>query len=397
MSFSTEVYSYNLLHAWQVRNLESPWRFNQIGDDTVNHPAGKPVYLQRHREVIAHALATAFDTFTYYLGFFPRPEYIVDELVMLDQRYDWWDQKLQLSKRYLIEFGTRATEELGVINTDSRQDIGGKAGQDDHVTFTFDDIGPDYPHPVTSIKVFYRTVSLFEYTTLSSFDPQYEIPIEIIDQNRSLHLVSHLSDIIRPFLWRIPYDKHGNFNVLPYKDPDVIDPNIGRSSQLTFVESVDSARVYTNSTNAVRLLTVSDNYSVSPIETPVSPYYIDKQKGFFGLHRGSANLPVGSRPYAVKVSYLSGYPVNNIGNMNPHLEEGIIRLANTNLATADIPLSSPSQLVWNKDTQGLYEGVKGYQVPPEYVNPLGLLYGHVAAWATIREFADEVVGRVKTW
>ena len=387
MSFSTEVYSHNLLHAWQVRNLESPWRFNQVTDTTINYPAHKPVYLQHHREVIAHALATAFDTFTFYIGFFPQPTYTVDEVIHLDMRDDWWDQKLSISKRYLIEFGTRTVsgDEYTVVSPHDA-DYEGASPQADHwnlgviVNFLTEDI--------SQIQVFFGPRSLEGFTITEESDAQYAIPIErraIAAANR-LTISLHKADLVYPSLWLRPYDAHGNYNALD----EAADPSI-------FVSSLEVRRVYTNPTNAVRLLTMPEDNSVRQVETPVKPYYIDKHKGWFGLHRDSANLPIGARPFAVKVSHLSGYPLNSNYNMNPHLEEGIIRLANTNLATADIPLSSKSQLVWNKDTQGLYEGQKNFQVPPEYVNPLGLLYGHVSAWATIREFADEIVGRLKTW
>lgn len=393
MGFSTQDDSHGLLHAWQERMYESPWRFNQISDDSVTAPAGRPVYLQPHREIIGHAIASAFNTASEYLGFYPQPTYTVNEEIPIDQNKAYWEQTYKLSKRHLIEFGTLQytpiTSQTLVL---TRADLDDSDDKYDHV---YIEIGNSFYSHYQEIQVFFLTSELSSYVDLPGSYPyeRYEIPVtRHSPQGSSTRFYMHLSDVLKPSIWNTPFDEYGAFN-----DVDAYDEH-GQFNADKFISRVAVHKKSTNSTNAVRLLSMPSDNSVSLTETVVKPYYIDKQKGWFKIRKSDdVHLYGENSPISVRVSYLSGYPTTILERMNHRLEESIIRLANANMATQDIPLSSRSQLIWQKDTDPLFVDSPRWRIPQEYINPLGLLYGHIAAWAIFREFADEVIGRIKTW
>ena len=392
MGFSPLIYSHDLLHFWQSRMYESHWRFNQFEDLNYRYPAGKPVYLQAHRDFIATALASSFDTTSYYLGFFPRPTYVVNENIHLNMEKAYYDQVLKLPRRYLVEFGFRDDQLLysrpvTFLDLEDEADI-----EDTARIYVYED---DFDNTISDLFLAFRDRELYDgFINITENNEQYNIPFirylprlgEEVALQGDFAIYIHKSDLAKPSLWNRSIDSDGSINKLD------------RGLSSNFVTNINVYKKYTNPSKAVMLLSYAGSGAMNPTETEVKPFIIDRQKGWFKLHQNdNISLFGENRPYAVRVSYISGYPLAVSGETNPYLEEAMIRLANANMSTRDIPLSSPSQLIWNKDTQGLYEGTRGYNVPKEYINPLGLLYGHIAAWTIIRQFADEILGNVQGW
>ncbi len=107
MAISKYVPVYGLLNAWQRINREDVWHFGQCAGQGA--PLGDcTVYIQEDRESIADALNEAFNLFTTYLGYYPRPTWS-EQTIRLGGGVPYQLQRLKAEHGYLIEFGQRAT------------------------------------------------------------------------------------------------------------------------------------------------------------------------------------------------------------------------------------------------------------------------------------------------
>ena len=181
------------------------------------------------------------------------------------------------------------------------------------------------------------------------------------------------------------------------------DPDAGQDDFFEFYElEVDTA-------NSATLLFYPDstNSSESGVqEVDVTPYVVNGEKGVFALKNKTITSQSGP-PYAVRVDYEHGLPLNHRGHMDVDIERAIFILANNAVTTKVLPhSSSPETLpfsenaaelflsdreeVWGEDKDRLY-------IEAEYVNPLGLRHGHVEAWKTIERRADRVKSSLAKW
>ena len=371
MPVSMETNCHDLLHRWQIRMLESDWNFNQALDDTVQ--SFKGVYLQHDREVIAHALTAAFDTAASYLGFFPQPTYVEDQQISIDADLPWWKQDINLYTRHLVTFGRRKYSEISYNQSYSFLDEEEEDSINDiaHITVTTS-------VDVNEIQVFYRV----DDGATSQANRRWRIPVHRMSKDSETNQVDiyiKLANIVKPDVWDNTFRSGGQRY------------SVNRELSDSFVSHVDVCRVYTDSSDAVRLLSYPDSESTEIIETSVDP--IVKNHHYTDFRLAHKTLSV-KKPFAIKVSYLSGHPLTRLGVMNSQLETAIIRLANTDLSMIALPLSHLSEMAWRDDREKLFNTSQRF-VPIDYANPLGVLRGHFDAWIILKRFQDNLISKLR--
>ena len=384
MAISFEIDAYGLLNRWPVRILESPWLFNQFEDKrkkTLN-----TVYFQRHREIVARALHEAFKTVTFYLGFFPKPTYTYNQMIPFYQRQPWLSQKLNVGRRHLVQFGMPVFTPL----SDSMIQI-----------------GPDF-HISDGIK---------QYVNVSITLPDADTSLSIRELKDKYRFFLQADGITSPYIYRLQlstqrvhteedgedlklkmqipawelvnpekiYESYIENNDKKYRHNDVDDPN----GYLVTLDKIKPATVSIDDTDAVKVLSRDSMNNGRIKETAVKPVYINGPRGDFMLEN-NYNLNI-SNPYAVKVSYLSGYNYMSNGLMESMLEDAIIKIANTNISYSPMPTSIDASNVFNQDRAEIFESE--YHIPSEFMNKLGLRRGSVEAWKVLVQYADNVLGK----
>lgn len=375
MAVSKETFCHDLLHRWQIRMLEDVWNFNQVAN--IETPSYEGVYLQHERELIAHGLAEAFDIVTDALGYYPKPVYIVDKQIKLDPKRAYWAQEFKLYTRYLQAFGTRATTLIDADAAPSYSDIEDGDSINDLATFTVSSA-----IDVSEIQVFYRVAD----GAPSAAHRQWRIPtLAVTASSGTVTIKVHRANLVKPSVWSDPWDTNRDRNAADISN-----------ASTDFVEGVDVYRVYTDSTSAIRLLslpTVSGETTV--VETAVEPIITDAKYCEFRLS-DDANPP--NTPYAIKVSFLAGLDLGQNGEMDSPIEKALIKLCNVVSQLSATPLSQRTEYFWTEDMETLF--ASEYDVPREYVNPFGLRRGHIDAWLTLKRYADGLTSKTKvrrTW
>lgn len=374
MAVSKQTYCHDLLHRWQVRMQENIWNFNQVRDDSFSKTFDG-VYVQDDRETIAHALTEAFESARYYLGYYPQPTYVENEIIYLNEFEYFESQVLSLDTRHLVNFGTRATT---LIESDASITYSDNADADaihETATITVSTSVTD----TSEIQVFYRVSD----GAPSAAHKQWRIPTQTISISSGTATITiHRANLASPTLWLTQYNTDETRN----------EGDISNGSS-DFVTAVDVYRVYTDSTNAVKVLsepTSSDDYTVN--ETTVNPVILDAFETRFKV-KTSSNVALSNTPYAVKVSYQAGLALNN-GLMNQAIEQAIIRLANTNRSLSSNPMSHHAKNMWKFDREELFVNNVPFNQLQDYMNPLGTRRGHLEAWIVFKRLADSLTGMV---
>ena len=370
MAVSKEINSNHLLHRWQVRMQENVWNFNQLLDDSFSKTF-EGVYVQPEREVIAHSLVTAYRTAKRYLGYAPQPEYTVDKIIYLDQNVSYFDQEITVGQAYVNAFGTRATSLIEADATPVITDVEEGDSVNDTATFTITTSVTDE----NELQLFYRVTD----GAPSTAHEQWRIPTESISiSGGTATVVVHLANLASPSVWLTPYTSSEERN--------------SGDRTTDYVAAVDVYRVYTDTTDAVRVLTRPTNSSDTTVnETTASPVLLDPLEGRFYVKNATGTSLTGA-PYAVKVSYNAGKPLNAMNLMDHELEQAIIRLCNVDLSLNHGPMSHRTANIYKEDLEPLFDRDTRFEEAQMFSNPLGKKQGHYQAWLAIRRNADPVYG-----
>lgn len=318
-----------LLNRWPLVMNEDVWRFNQILGAGVRMPQGSvaQAYVQYEREYIADSLQTAIAQTADALGYPPAPMWIDHEYIVLDPDYHWTAQQLVTKFGHVIEFGQRATS---LISADAPLTFSDANGDqvDDTVTITVTtSISPD------EIGVFYRVADGADAAAHEWWE------IEGLTKTASggtVTITGHKALFVHPLnVWAHEYTSD-DWNVKYTGDTQ--DP-------ASFVSAVDVYRVYADATNAVQL--ISSARDTDTPTTNVTATLLDADYGLFKLFVGDSQTDPDAYPHAVKVSYRAGLPLTN-GRIQPRLETGLIRYANT-IQAQPPALNDRANAMWMED------------------------------------------------
>lgn len=375
MNVRRDAYPYGLLARWPALMDESLYRFFQMAGDGVqvtDTEDATRVYVQYEREQVATALNRAVETMRPYLGFYPRPHYVQNP-VMLTVRGDipWYLQTYQLPFGHLVEFGQRAVTvidaDAAVVYRDTDDDV-----LDDTASIT---VTTDVD--ASEVQVFYRTAD----GAPSGAHRNWRIePVTVTDNgDGTVTITGHRALFVSPALW-----------AQPYTNPDYRNPNAGDANQGDgFVTAVDVYRVYTNTTGAVKL--ISSPRDTSDYEVEVEADIINPVLGTFSLREmDGGSTPV--RPRQVRCYARAGYPETEDGLMHPALEQSIVRFANT-LMVENPTKSSRTKLLFEHDYQPPGEGeftMRQAWSPAEF----GIKRGALAAWDTVKQMRIETLALI---
>lgn len=368
MAISEIAPVYELLNSWQRMNREDIWHFNQAAG--AGAPLGEcAVYIQDDREQIAEALNEAFQLFTSYLGYYPRPVW-TEETIRLGAGQPWQLQRLKVKHGYLIEFGQRATSLIQAGAAITYSDPDGD-GINELATITV-----ATTVDVDEIQVFFRTAD----GATSAGNEQYQIePLQISASGGTVTITGHRALFVSPALiWNIPFTPTDpNFRTRNYADT---------ASAAGFVTSVDIYRVYNDTTTTGQLISDpiwTDGSDLSGnVLTSADVRITDAIRGRFEVRTDCAAVLTCTGPIeAVRVYYRSGYELVN-GQMDNQLLRGIIRLANANMYRRLCTFCPETAEIWEQDRTPA--GAAENPVATRYANnPFGLFKGQVASWLTV--------------
>jgi hypothetical protein len=321
----SDVDTFGLLNRWPVIMRSPVFKFNQINGAGVRQDTcgQTSVYVQFERDFIASALNQAVNEAAEWLGYFPVPAYVEQEIVQLDQSVAWDQQELQLKHGYLQSIGARQTLEIDsdviVVYSDTNGD-----GIDDTATVTVSASSLN----LNEIRVFFRVADGAEATA----HPMWEIEAltRIDNEDGTVTLTGHRGLFANPELWETEYKASGVKNA----------GDTGNVSD--FVEQVDVYRVYYDDDCLITLHASNTTYTVQGAirDTTYSTLTMSKL---------ITTDPDPVYPQYATVSYVSGYRLTR-GLMERRLETALVRYANIN--TPQQPCYCDRTLyMWQEDSK----------------------------------------------
>jgi len=363
----SEIPTYKFLNHWQRLMQENIWRYNQVQGTGVPRDEEHVAYLQPHRDEVALALDNAVSKIVDYLGYYPRPVWVTNEIIPLHWSNPYQLQTLQTRYKHLIEFGSRGTTLIGasqpVVYSDSDGD-----GVNDTATITIATTVTD----TSEVQIFFRVAD----GAPAAADELWEIePTTVSISGGSATIVASRALFVKPStIWAVPYTfDAGNLDTPHYAD-------IALAAD--FVTSVDVYRVYNDTTNAVQL--VSDDIyincdcgSITSTVSAAGARITNKRLGIFEVRPTACGC--NGFVESVKVNYRAGLALVR-GATDPTLAEAIIRFANTHFGQQPIGLSNRVNEKWMYDRSA---EDRDLLTPDVIHNPFGIQRGSVFAWRTI--------------
>lgn len=353
--------TFGLLNRWAEIMHEDPFRFNQIAGEGVRVAPNSPnnVYIQYDRNYIANALYNAVLQTRDALGFYPAPAWIEDEILTVDPDLSWNRQTFVARYGHIQTFGRRATSVIAEDVTVNYSDENGDQ-VDETATITITDASLT-DMDVDEIEVFFRTTD----GAPSGGHEYWQIePLTITKSGSTVTITGHRSLFVDPkAVW-----------AREYAAPDWTTRYAGDTSNAdSFVSQVDVYRVYADSISAVQLLLNAGVVGAANAVVNATASLSDAYQGEFYAYTADAQSAPGATPDKVRISYKAGHPLLN-GKMEPRLETGIIRFANT-LMPQGPSFGDRTQVVWNEDrkvSELLTKGDASKASPPFGISNAGL-------------------------
>lgn len=364
----SEIPTLKTLNAWARVMQENVWRYNQIqgtGVPRVNNMSD--AFVQPERDEVARALNNAVERITDYLEYYPRPTYITGEEISLRRSSPYQLQTLQTRYKHLVEFGSRGTSVISAGAAVTYSDTDSDGVND---LATIGPIATSVTDP-NEIQIFFQVTD----GAYAAADEQWEIePTNVTISGGNVTITAHRSLFVKPSIWAKPY----NFDAGNLDTKNLAD--IGQAGN--FVTAVDVYRVYTDTTSAVQLLSdgIWTNCNCSDTTTPTTAAgarITNKPLGIFEVRAAAC----GCETYyeAVRVNYRAGLALVR-GQIDPTLEEAIVRYANTFFGQEPTALTQRVREKWDIDRTPM---PRELLTPADVQNPFGIRQGEIFAWHTI--------------
>ncbi len=360
-----EVQTLGLLNRWPIEMYEDIWRYNQIlgtGVRKTSQCQNVP-YIQSERELIAASLHDALQTTAEYLGYYPAPMWIEDEIVTIDSERNWNGQTLSTAFGHLIAFGRRATSliepDVSITYTDRDSD-----GINETAVITVNNVGSI---AAGEIQVFVREIDGAPIAA----DELWQIDnLRVVKSGSTATITGPRALFVKPAtIWAREYETNA-----PYE-------RFAGSTSATgdFLAEVDVYRVYADATNAVELLLDAAQVGAANAVVPVTTDIRNAEMGDFAVYSANGQSAPLSRPRNVRVSYRAGYKLRPEGSMDKQLALAITRYANTLMPTSP-RICDRTMERWNEDRR-VDENIAARDAwtPP----PFGVSVGGLHTWSVV--------------
>ena len=420
MPISFAVDSHGLLKRWQVRFQEDPFTFNQVtspGDGAPFPDGHLTVYVQEDRERLAQAIHNAFNIMAFWLGYFPKPMWVEDEVIDFSSNDYWYDQRLRLDKAWLDDFGKRRQIPLTVSSVSKGKKTGAtyqdypkqyrnagnmEVSPDDLATISITLDKDMTVDELADLHLFFNPAATVSgdrvfFSHFQDYDPRLEIiPLGAAQgtdwgMGDDLDLAVDIADIVNPKLWQRPYAGQDRYMYSPFDKED--DP-ISYFAEAGDANKFLACRDEMDKESAVTLLSLpSSGDSAAPVETPGEAIIENKESSEFRVRVKAGHSPP-SDPYAVRVSYRSGLPLQH-GQMDPELELALFRLVNANTVFRDLHLNNRPGKTFPRDWEEMFEDTDAFAYMTLPIAALGTKRGHYEAFTVIQRRADPNKGNVK--
>lgn len=370
-----DVHTLGLLNAWPRIMHEDVWRFNQFKGNGVRVTPGcsDATYVQYDRDLIAQALYDAAMLAADYMGFYPAPRWVVDEIIPIRSSAAWNAQTLETKWAHVEAIGRRAATliQAGATVTFSDEDSDGvQETASVTVTTTVAD---------AEIQAFFRVAD----GAAGAAHEWWQIePLTVTDNgNGTKTLKGHKALFAHP----------KNVWAKEYASNDYLTKFAGDTTQDAshFVTTVDVYRVYADAASAVQLLLDPDVVGAANAVVNATAWLKETRMGYFTLYTASGQSAPSGRPRAVRVSYKAGYPL--VANrMDNRLETRLIRFANTLMPQQPNGFCDRTQMKWNDDRE---VSSNLSQAEADNPPPFGLTNGAIAAWQVVDALRIATKGR----
>lgn len=353
-----------LLNRWAVFMHEDPWRFNQIlgqGVRIIPNCQNQP-YIQYERQYIADALVESIVKAAEYLGYWPSPHWITDEIIPINSDLHWSAQTLATRFGYITAFGKRAVSQIAanvtISYTDSNND-----NIDDLATLTVTgvtNIAAD------EIQVFFRQEDGAE----ADADEYWQIePLKVVKSGDTATITGPRWLFVHPVnVWANEYQSGS------------AEKYYGETTDDTcFVTEVDVYRVYANPTDAAQLLMNSSIVGSENAVESVTGQTVNDLMGHFTAYTSAAQSSPLGVPFSLRVSYRAGYPLEANGQMDKQFAQAIVRYANT-LMPQQPQMCDRTVGMWSDDRAVSPDiAARDTWTPP----PFGISNAGLYAWSVI--------------
>ena len=311
ISLQGDVYP-GFLNDWQsiMEPQTGVWGFNQVAGPGAPLTRNCGVYIQPDREQIGRAMSAAYVKLSRYLGAPAYPMWMT-ERITLGRGVPWWRQQLRTKYGRVIQFGKQAQTLIEADAVVTYSDADGD-GVNDTATVSVV-TGVD----ASEIALFFRVAD----GAYSTGNTRFQIaPVRVSVSAGTATLVAHRALFVKPTIWQTPYDP---------ADANDLERNAASTSSVAdFVTAVDVYRVYTDTSQAIQI--ISDTLDVgvcAPCSSAATDGCVrvwDYEQGIFEP-RVDADFCGRIAPQFVIVNYLADVPVNADGGMDIPLQQALMR------------------------------------------------------------------------
>lgn len=369
--------------------------FNQLQGPKAPQSRGcDGIWDQDARDLLAWTMQSAEEMITAELGFFPSPDFVVDErhaFALTGVRSDWYNADIRTDHSYVECFGTEQLTLVQAGATVEYLDLDNDPLDREETAEIGNALYADLPACAEKcdVAVFFTVADGAE----DAADEKWEIrPLKVDIDGSTMRIRAESSMFVRPNLWDLTeQDCFGS------DDPDMWKWNWQTANLVT---SVDVYCRTINKQTPVTLLWdgVCNCAGICAHKSQTGcAYPTDLKRGFFvpraATWNGTTNIDnvplYNFPPESVKASYRSGYPLKNC-QMDPRLERAIIKLTNVLLPEPPCNYCDAAQVRWQEDRKAIDA------LTPESANMPWDLYarGALEAWRIVKRLAVGYGGKM---
>ncbi len=347
-----------LLNLYPQYMWEDYWRFNQMGGAGVRlipNCQNQP-YIQYERQYIADSLLESAGKAAEHLGYWPAPNWIVDEIVAVNCDLRWNGQTLQTRFGHVAAFGKRAVSQIAPNVLVTFSDTDGDQVED-RATLTVSGVTAI---PADEIRVFFRTAD----GAAAAASDYWEIePLTVTKSGDNATITGPRWLFVHPT--RVWAKEFQSGTAQKYAG--------STTSADDFVNQVDVYRVSADATSAVELLLDPSVVGAENAVVNATATITHAHQGHFRVYTGSTQTAPLAQPHSIRVSYRAGYPLES-GQMDRQLALACIRYANT-LMPQQPHMCDRGMGMWNDDRAVPDLSMRDTWTPP----PFGITNGGLFA------------------
>ncbi len=332
--------------------------FNQFGGPAAPQKEGcDSIWDQEDRDALAWAMQTAEGLITDALRFYPAPVFAYNEQIKLGDlrlRSDWWNAEFQTRRKHVIGYGTRTLtliqEAAPVEYIDDDNDPAGIKETAQIGSLLYDPFSPCADE--CSLRMFFRVGD----GAKDPADPAYEIRGPIFyDRDPDADTPTYIVKLPSAMLLKPSLTKLTELACYGSDDPEAWIYSFDYDeSASNFVEAVD---IYCESINTGEqgifywsdVCTDCDGL----IGDQMCARSVHDKNGSFKVWPTDGFVPYAYKPENMRISYKSGYPLDDYCRMDARLERAIVKLTNALLPEPPCGYCDIAEQMWTEDRKSI--------------------------------------------